>query len=64
MPVNGFLLSVGEWAALAFPNGRHDDQADVFAYAALQTSRWTAIDFDALAGALDDPALLNPPWPI
>jgi predicted phage terminase large subunit-like protein len=46
---------LGEWETelLAFPNGRHDDQADVFAYAALQASRHTAIDPDALAQGLD-----------
>ena len=49
---------------ITFPNGRPDDWGDIFAYAALRTSRSTAIDSAALAQALDDPALLNPPWPI
>jgi predicted phage terminase large subunit-like protein len=55
---------LGEWEAelLAFPNGRHDDQADVFAYAALEGSRRSHIDLSALAAGLDDAdqALFSP----
>ncbi len=65
MPVNGFLLSVGEWAALAFPNGRHDDQADCFACAALDATSTPGIDPVALGLALAaaDAELHQPgPW--
>lgn len=55
-----------EYELLTFPNGRHDDQADVFAYAALQTSRRTLIDLNLLATALEDAdqGLFSPNTPV
>jgi len=35
---------MGEWAALAFPNGRLNDQADCFACAALDATSTPSID--------------------
>ncbi len=50
---------LAEWEAelLTFPNGRHDDQADCFAYAALEATHHPGRDSSALAEAIDDPAL-------
>lgn len=47
-------LWLGEWEAelLAFPNARHDDQTDVFAYAALDVTGSASIDPGRLAQAL------------
>ena len=57
---------LGDWEAelLTFPNGRHDDQADVFAYAALQATRQPTHDFAALAAGIDSPDLIGKAWPI
>jgi hypothetical protein len=41
---------------------RHDDQADVFAYAALQATRSLTHDPGTLASAMEVPALIGKTW--
>jgi phage terminase large subunit-like protein len=65
-PKDAPWLSDWEAELLAFPNGWHDDQADCFAYAALDTTSTPNIDPVALGGALNaaDAELFQPgPWP-
>jgi hypothetical protein len=59
-------LAEREAELLAFPNGRHDDQADCFACAALDATSTPSIDPVALGRALNaaDAELFQPgPWP-
>ena len=53
---------MGEWEVelLAFPKGRHDDQADVFAQAALDATSEPLVDRNDLAPAVDDAELTHP----
>ena len=47
---------MGEWEVElhAFPEGRHDAQADCFTYAALDVTAGPTIDHDRLAEALEE----------
>ena len=55
----GAALGEGETELLVFPNGRHDDQADAFAYAALQVAHTPTHSAADLAEALDTPELIQ-----
>ncbi len=54
---------LGEWESelLAFPNGRHDAQADTFAYAALDATVGRSVDPRRLAEDRGNPELTRAP---
>jgi hypothetical protein len=58
-PAEAPWLETLEHELLSFPNGRHDDQVDVFGYAAAEVNRRTR-RCQSLAGWTIDPDLLKP----
>jgi predicted phage terminase large subunit-like protein len=58
-PAEARWLEELEHELLSFPNGRHDDQVDVFGYAAAEVNRRTR-RCQSLAGWTIDPDLLKP----